>query len=324
MTDQLNAHGPERIMVILHGGLAEMALAEGVFAAIRHAHGPEAHIILLTSKPFIAFGMASGYFNEVWEDKLPQWWEVTMLRDLILRLRQARLDAVYDLQHSTRTNWYFRLMGGARPDWCGPISWCSHPYMDRQRRGKHILERWRNQLQVAGIAQYHRPPVLSWLTVDVSRFGLEHKRYALLMPGGTWEKPRWPRQGFSDMADWLREHGMVPVFIGAGLVDAGRIGDIVADAPDSRAVDLSDKTSLAEIAALARGAELSVGNDTGPMYLAALSGCPSVFLSQKFSASALRVPESKHIRMVEAENIRELDTARVISETQQLLESLKK
>ena len=57
---------------------------------------------------------------------------------------------------------------------------------------------------------------------------------------------------------------------------------IIADACP-RAVDLTGRTAIADIAGLARHAALAVGNDTGPMHLAAAAGCPCVVL---FSADS--------------------------------------
>jgi ADP-heptose:LPS heptosyltransferase len=48
-------------------------------------------------------------------------------------------------------------------------------------------------------------------------------------------------------------------------------------------MNLCGKTSLLEIAGLARLASLSVGNDSGPMHLITVLGCPSVVLYSGFS-----------------------------------------
>ena len=41
------------------------------------------------------------------------------------------------------------------------------------------------------------------------------------------------------------------------------------------------KTTLDDIPALARAAAVTVGNDTGPMHMAALTGCPTVAIFYK-------------------------------------------
>ena len=61
-------------------------------------------------------------------------------------------------------------------------------------------------------------------------------------------------------------------------------GTILAACPG--AVDLTYRTTIEDIAALAAGAVVVLGNDTGPVHLAASAGAPTVVL---FSAAG--VPE---------------------------------
>ncbi len=56
------------------------------------------------------------------------------------------------------------------------------------------------------------------------------------------------------------------------------------------ALDLTGQTDLPKLAALAARAVLAVGNDTGPMHLAAALGCPCVVLFGPASDPALTAP----------------------------------
>jgi ADP-heptose:LPS heptosyltransferase len=58
--------------------------------------------------------------------------------------------------------------------------------------------------------------------------------------------------------------------------DRGVAAEVCARCPAVR--DLTGQTELLDIAVLARGAACAVGNDTGPMHLIAMAGCPSVVL----------------------------------------------
>ena len=58
----------------------------------------------------------------------------------------------------------------------------------------------------------------------------------------------------------------------------------------ANAVDLTGRTGIAEIAAIAAKAMLAVGNDTGPMHLAAAVGCPCIVLFSADSDPALTSP----------------------------------
>ena len=101
--------------------------------------------------------------------------------------------------------------------------------------------------------------------------------YALLVPGASPHRiaKRWPTVLYAQLAVQLAKEGMTPVIIGTG--PEGALAQIILnDCPT--AVDLTGQTDLPSLAALAARARFAVGNDTGPMHLAAAMGCPCVTL----------------------------------------------
>lgn len=275
------------ILVIKLGALGDFIQATGPFAAIRRHHR-DARIVLLTTEPFAPLARASGYFDDVWIDARPPAWNLPDLFALRRRLRGSGFTRVYDLQTSDRSGWYFRLMGG-RVEWSGIAPGASHPHANPARDAMHTVDRQREQLALAGIAEVP-PPDVSWLRPSVAHFALP-PRYALLVPGGAAHRPekRWPATRYAALARALAARGVTPVLIG-GAAEADVLRAIREAVPEAR--DLSGKTSLAEIASLARGAVAAVGNDTGPMHIVAAAGCPSVVLFSHESDPALCAPRA--------------------------------
>jgi ADP-heptose:LPS heptosyltransferase len=275
------------ILVIKLGALGDFIQATGPFAAIRRHHAGE-RIVLLTTEPYAALARASGYFDEVWIDTRPTWWDMRGFFGLRRRLRRGGFTRVYDLQTSDRSGWYFRLMGG-RVEWSGIAPGASHPHANPARDSMHTIDRQREQLAMAGIKDVP-PPDVAWLRPSVAHLALP-PRYALLVPGGAVHRPekRWPAAQYAALARELAARGIVPVLIG-GAAEADVTGLIRAAVPETR--DLTNRTSLAEIASLARGAICAVGNDTGPMHVIAATGCPSVVLFSHASDPALCAPRA--------------------------------
>jgi ADP-heptose:LPS heptosyltransferase len=273
------------ILVIKLGALGDFIQATGPFAAIRRRHAGE-RIVLLTTTPFAALARESGFFDEVWVDERPPWWNLPAVMQLRRRLREGGFTFVYDLQTSDRSSWYFRLMGRA-VRWSGIAPGCSHPHDNPVRDAMHTVDRQREQLAMAGIEDVP-PPDVSWLKADTARFALP-ARYALLVPGGAAHRlrKRWPAGRYALLVRELIGRGITPVLIG-GPAEAKAMQTIRATVPDAR--DLSGQTSLAEIAALARGAVWAAGNDTGPMHVIVAAGCPSVVLFSDESDPALCAP----------------------------------
>lgn len=98
---------------------------------------------------------------------------------------------------------------------------------------------------------------------------------AVLAPGAGWLGKQWPAERFAEIGDRLRrEAGFAVVLVGsAGEIELCRS---VAARMREPAASLAGRTSLAQLAALLESAALFVGNDSGPMHLAACFQIPSV------------------------------------------------
>jgi predicted lipopolysaccharide heptosyltransferase III len=94
-----------------------------------------------------------------------------------------------------------------------------------------------------------------------------------LHPGAKWPPKRWPEENYGELIRRLSEAGCRTVLIGGGDEEiAGRIMACSA----SRPVNLAGRLSLLQTAALIKRSRLFIGNDSGPMHLAAAMGTPSV------------------------------------------------
>ena len=112
------------------GGFGEVVMAFPAFERIRHAH-PLAKITLLTTEPFAALARSSPFFNTVEFDgapKGPGGWTA-----LVLRLRRAHYDRVYDLQNDATTHLLFQALRPFAPPWSGTAPGCALPHRNPQR-----------------------------------------------------------------------------------------------------------------------------------------------------------------------------------------------
>jgi heptosyltransferase III len=94
-------------------------------------------------------------------------------------------------------------------------------------------------------------------------------QYAAIHPFASLPEKTWPADRFLAVAEYLRDHsGLEPVFLG---------GPDDEVAPFSRFRVLRD-APLAEVKSLMSGAQLFIGNDSGPAHIAAAFGVPVVVL----------------------------------------------
>ncbi len=295
------------ILIIKLGALGNVILSLNAFAAIRAYHA-NARISLLTTAPYADWLRQAPWFDEVLVDARPAPWnlpELYRLREMLIRPRFAR---VYDLQTSSRSSHYFRLFPrGAKPEWSGIATGCSHPDLDPDRDHIHDNDRQAGQLHQAGIVTI--PPAdLSWCRGDIGRFNLP-RNFVVLVPGSAPHRPvkRWPARHYQALAEALRAQGLTPVVVGSH-----------AEAPIARdipaALDLTGQTSFGDLADLGRAARFAVGNDTGPMHLLAATDCPVVVLFSHDSNPAMCVPRGKEVRVLSRHDLADLDVAAVLTE----------
>lgn len=304
----------EHILVIMHGALGDWVLATGPFAAIHHH--PAAHITLLTTPAFAGWGKACGWFDRVWVDERPGWTRPSAWLALRRRLVSGRFHRIYDLQTSDRSNLYHRLLPRRRrPQWCGIAAGCSHPHRNPRRAAMHVVALQAEQLAVAGIARVP-PPCLDWLSGDVATLA-PARPYALLVASGAAHRPakRWPAQNYGALAQALLAEGMTPVLIGAEA-EAAALAAIARRVPGT--LDLGGRTGMGQIAALARQACCAVGNDTGPVHIAAIVGCPTLALFGAASDPALCAPVGATVAVLRHKPLAALAPAVVLDRLRRL------
>ena len=265
---------PQRLLVIKHGALGDIVQGFGAFASLRAGH-PDAHIALLTTAPFVELANMMPWFDEVLIDRragalhLQESWRMR-------RLIRDNWDMIVDLQCSQRTARYFQFF--ARPDtrWIGTAKGCSDPCPDFTGVNNH--QRMRIAAEMAGGA----PAVndMGWLFDGVGDAQTGRKNYAnhmrfwcrdVRLPN---QQKRWPAENFAALARTMHEDNISVVLTGTAA-DKDVVEMVQSLAPD--AINLCGQTSIADLARIMHQ-PFVVGNDTGPVFLAAATGAPTIMV----------------------------------------------
>lgn len=281
----------ERVLIIKLGALGDFIQALAAMKMI-HDYHLGARLTLLTTPPFEAFADACPFVDVVEADGRPK--DAAATAQLLQRLRTAKYDIVYDLQTSGRSSNYFLGFQPRPPLWSGIAQGCSHPHANPERETMHTLDRLNDQLVFAGVAQ-PRPigeaplPDVSWVRralrdpprLQPEYFGVKQP-YGLIIPGASAHRPdkRWPAEGYAKLATLIANRGVAPLIIGHKDEQDAAAAIIKAE---PRAKSAVMRTDLFQVTALAERAAFAVGNDTGPMHIAAAAGAACVVL---FSAES--------------------------------------
>lgn len=249
-----------KILIINLSNLGDAILTYPAVAAVCHAH-PNAELHVLTSSRTKDLFQNDPRFSKIWV------WEkkAGYLKplSLVIRLFLERYSLVVDFRDSLIP---FFLLGARRT----PIS---RRFLDpRQHRADFHLR----LLEKIGIypAQGDSLPygpaeekqIAQWLTRD---------RCVVMAPGARSHLKRWSAQRFAEVADCLSQaHGAQVILVG-GEEDRP-IASAVVSAMRQPALDLTGKTTLPQLAALLKKAQLVVTNDSACLHAAQAMGAPTV------------------------------------------------
>lgn len=108
----------------------------------------------------------------------------------------------------------------------------------------------------------------------VNKYNLHNTNYVLFVPGASYATKMWPKEYFRELAQKISGNGNLYkkiMIIGKGAVETDT-ARFLRSGMDEDVIDLTDKLSLQETAAVVKFADIVVTNDNGPMHLAECFG----------------------------------------------------
>ena len=290
-----------RVLLVKFWGIGSLQLLTPAVRTLRKRH-PEARLTLLTLRENEAFARGLCVFDEVQALDLhsgrgPLGWArlFARLAALVLRLRRARFDAVYDFEFFTRVSALLSLLSGARATagFEAPQVWRGHFHTRAVpfNRYWHVARNFRalagDDEGDLGPADFEAFPITP---LDSERVGRLLAQRGLVpgVPfvvlnanaGGLSLERRWPRERFAELARALVEQDRTPVVLIGSPGEREYVAGLRAQAAlePGWLVDLAGELSMAELCALLARAGALVSNDSGPMHLGAALGTPTLGL----------------------------------------------
>ena len=306
-----------RILVLKGAGLSQFVEAEPSFAAIRQAH-PDNMIDLLTTQAYGRLAKGAPFFDRVlaagnFKDRQSK-------KNFLTQLKRQNYVKVFDLDGTPDSQDIRKFLTGFRGvQWIGPKR-----VLNSGRRAHDLVPSYagpamRKLLGEADLVVDERLPDLSWAlkgrkdaaNMRPSWYGISGD-YALLLPARMKEH-RWPAEYYAQVAGEMVRRGMTPVLVGNS--DMKTFGNTVTQlmvqiGPKGGAralVDLTDKTDLAQLAALARDAKFFLSGTTEEVYLALSLGCPGVLLMNPADAHGADALTGRDIVRLTAESMNDIE-----------------
>jgi ADP-heptose:LPS heptosyltransferase len=302
----------KRILVIKHGALGDIVQALDGFSSLR-AGFANAHLAVLTSPPFVSFMELMPWFNEVIGDPRAgvfNFRETLRIRSIIRR----PWDLIIDMQGSNRTSFYHSFFSAGESKWVGRQPQCSHPLPDFGE-----INNTDRMLAIACIAGgIDTKQNVDWLAQPLGQ-DLQSsvgQHYAVFVPGCSPSRrgKLWPVEKYAKIAQEISCQGTRVVVVGTAS-DKPIIDAFKKKAPF--VVDLCGRTSLGQLTSILQKSTFVVGNDTGPMFLAAKCGVPTLVLmgpETNPKTMAPRGPSTAWLRGVPIDQISEQEVLEALDQ----------
>lgn len=222
------------------------------------------------------------------------------------QLRALRCNIAIDLQGLTKSAVASWLSGARRRiGFDGPDGRELSRWLNNERvlpHKTHVIDRNLELLQALDIAsprvRFDLPEVpaaAATAAAMIQQLGLG-QGFAIINPGAGWPSKIWPRERFAAVAQHLGRTRRLPsLVVWAGDAERQMAEYITAHAGSSAL--LAPPTSLQELAAIVRRANLFISADTGPLHLAVAVGTCSVGLFGPVPAQRNGPYGSQHIAL---------------------------
>jgi ADP-heptose:LPS heptosyltransferase len=175
----------------------------------------------------------------------------------------------------------------------------------------HTLDRLADQLLATGIQKMDNPNLLYAATESESlvvKHNLDLEKLILLVPGGSAHRPEKRWSYYADLSNILTKKGYQTVLIGAGA-EKVLLNDIEAHCD---ALNLCNQTTIGQIIDLSSKCAYAIGNDTGPMHIAAASGVKGAVLFGSASDPKRCAPRAEGVHVFQKKNIDAITPQEVI------------
>jgi ADP-heptose:LPS heptosyltransferase len=301
------------ILVIKHGSLGDIAQASGAIQDISENHKND-QIYLLTTKPYFDLFKKNPFIHEVILDKRLPRYNLIYLYLLMRELKKHKFSKVFDLQNSSRTNFYKNILfpKANKLVWSSSITTLPLDKNKDEFDKISVLERFDQQLKESGLNTSNtKKPDFSWASTDISEIKNFYKfnKYILLFPfcSPHLTIKKWPH--YNKLIDLIinkygDEYKILTAPGPSEINDAKNI-NALALLDNGRALDISQLTSLI------KDSSFVVANDTGPAHITAHVGATGITLFGKHTTPYRVSIERENFKAIQVTDLNNLSAEKV-------------
>ena len=309
------------ILIIKHGSLGDIAQASGAIQDIFENHKND-QIYLLTTKPYFDLFRKNPFVQEVILDKRLPRYNLIYLYFLMRDLKKYNFLKVFDLQNSSRTNFYKNILFPKADKIVWSSSITTLP-LDRDKKefDKYsVLERFDYQLKESGLDTSNTlKPDFNWASTDISEIKNFYKldKYILLFPFCSPHLmiKKWPH--YNKLIEKISnkygdEYKIVTAPGPTEINDAKSINATTI-------LDNNKSLNISQLTALIKKSSFVIANDTGPAHITAHTGTRGLTLFGKHTTAYKVNIERENFKAIEVSDLNNLSAEKVFERLTNLL-----
>jgi len=301
------------ILIIKHGSLGDIAQASGAIQDISENHKDD-QIYLLTTKPYFDLFKKNPFIHEVILDKRLPRYNLIYLYFLMRELKKHNFSKVFDLQNSSRTNFYKNILfpKGGKTVWSSSITTLPNDKSKDEFDKSSVLERFDHQLKESGLNTSNTlKPDFNWASKDISEIKISYKidKYILLFPfcSPHLSIKKWPHYNklIELISNRYGDEYKIVIAPGPSEINNVKVINAIALLDNGRALDISQLTSLI------KESSFVVANDTGPAHIAAHVGAKGLTLFGKHTTAYKVSIERDNFKAIQVNDLINLSAEKV-------------
>jgi len=259
------------ILIIKHGSLGDIAQASGAIQDISDNHKND-QLYLLTTKPYVDLFKKNPFITDVILDKRLSRFNLIYLYSLMRSIKKLSVQRVYDLQNSSRTKFYQRILhpNSNLNKWSSSETTLPNDKTKEEFDKNPVLDRFDHQLKASGLTTKNTMlPDFAWACSDINNIKDQYKleKYIVLFPFCSTHliEKKWPY--YNELIDLIKNkhQDQYKIVVAPGPSE-------IKDAKEIKAICLLDNDKaldISQLSSLIKNSSFVIANDTGPAHMAA-------------------------------------------------------
>ena len=299
------------ILIIKHGSLGDLIQANGAMKDIKESF-PNDDVFLLTTPPYVNFMSSCPYLSGVLIDKRIPRWNIFYLFRLKKMLSRFSFKKVFDLQNSSRTNFYRKFFFKGI-DWSSSETSLEKGQKKSDFDNEPVLKRMKIQLQKSNVKiNYTENLDLSWALRDIQPLINQHidKNYIILFPfsSAKHKKKVWPyfNELIKEMKKSFGERYNIVIVPGPNEIEKSK------NLNTNIILNKGKVLNLIELISFINEASYVVSNDSGPAHISSHLNKKGLALFGSHTSSKKVSIGENNMNVLEVKDLKDLKVETVI------------